>query len=263
MKTMTWICYRSISKLTPKKQVKWFNNNQTTVNSDKFQSIVLSRQNVDTFDVSVDGHTMSRHNTLKILSVTLDDKLNFKAHIRNICHTASCQINALKRISKFMNEHCRLIVYKSLINANFNYCPIVWMFCGKTNLNKLEKLQERALATVYGDTSLNYDDMLQRSGQLRIRINLMLLVAIGIFKCSRGVNPLYLNDMFSNKESNYNLRDKSRLLQPKFNTKRYGYRSFHYYGSKIWNTLPASIKDLEDLGMFKQHLFNWCLTTVD
>ena len=94
------------------KTVQWFNNNQTTVNSDKFQSIVLSRQNVDTFDVSVDGHTISRDNTLKILGVTLDDKLNFKAHIRNICQTASCQIDALKRISKFMNEHCRLSIYK-------------------------------------------------------------------------------------------------------------------------------------------------------
>ena len=95
---------------------------------------------------------------------------------------------------------------------------------------------------------------------MMIRIYLMRLVAIEIFKCSRGVNPLYLNDMFINKESNYNLRDQSRLLQPKFNTKRYGYRSFQYFGSKVWNSLPASIKALEDLGMFKQHLFNWCLT---
>ena len=173
-----------------RKTVKWFNNNQTTVNSDKFQSIVLSRQNVDTFDVSVDGHTISRDNTLKILGVTLDDKLNFKAHIRYICQTASCQINASKRISTFMNEHCWLSVYKSFINANFNYSPIVWMFCGKTNLNKLEKLQKRALATVYGDNSLNYDDMMHRGGQLRILINLMHLVVIEIFKWSRGVNPL-------------------------------------------------------------------------
>ena len=30
----------------------------------------------------------------------------------------------------------------------------------------------------------------------------------------------------------YNLRDQSRLLQPKFNTKRYGYRSFKYFGSR-------------------------------
>ena len=41
------------------------------------------------------------------------------------------------------------------------------MFCGKTNLNKLETRKQasaRALATVYGDIWLDYDDMLQRSG---------------------------------------------------------------------------------------------------
>ena len=38
------------------------------------------------------------------------------------------------------------------------------------------------------------------------------------------------------------------VLQPKFNTKRYGHRSFQYFGSEIWNSLPASIKGLEDCG---------------
>ena len=96
------------------KAVTWFNNNQTTVNSDKFQSIVLSRQNADTFDISADGHTISRDNTLKMSGVMLDHKLNFKAHIRNICQTASCQINALKRISKFMNEHSLMQILTTL-----------------------------------------------------------------------------------------------------------------------------------------------------
>ena len=117
--------------------VKWFNDNQTTANPDKFQSIILSRHRVDEFDISLDGHVITRGNTLKMLGVTLDDKLNFNEHIRNMCQTASCQINALKRISNFLNEQCRMHVYKSFISANFNYCPIVWLFCGKTNLKKL------------------------------------------------------------------------------------------------------------------------------
>ena len=65
-----------------------------------------------------------------MLGVTLDDKLNFNEHIRNVCQTASCQINALKRISKLSDEQCRMKVYKSFICANFNYCPLVWMLCG-------------------------------------------------------------------------------------------------------------------------------------
>ena len=201
------------------KAVKWFDDNQTTTNPDKFQSIVLSRRNVETIDISVDDHTISRDNTLKMLGVTFDDKLNFKAHIRNICQTASCQINALKRISKFLNEQFRMNVYKSFINANFNYCPMVRMFCGNTNLNKLKKLQERALAVVYGDNSLDYDDMLQRSVQLRIWINIIRLVAIEMFKCTMGINPAYMNTTYETRADYCNLSlTPNDMATDRFNT---------------------------------------------
>ena len=165
-------------------------------------------------------------------------------------------ITQLKFLERTMSNAC----YKSFISANFNYCPIVWLFCGKTNLKKLEKLQERALATVYCDKSLAYEDMLKRSGQLCIRLNLIRLLAIEMFKCMNGLNPLYINDMFSSKDSSYNLRDNSRLMQPKFNTKRYGYKSFKYLGSKVWNCLPPYVKNVNDLNLFKKNIYNWCLT---
>ena len=156
--------------------VKWFNNDQTTANPDKFQSIIFSRHRIDEFDISLDGHVITRGNTLKILGVALDDKLNFNEHV-HMCQTASCQINALKRISNFLNEQCRMHVYKSFVSANFNYCPIVWLFCSKTYLKKLEKLQEQALATVYCDKSLAYEDMLKKS-QLCIRLNHLAFVTM-------------------------------------------------------------------------------------
>ena len=90
--------------------VRWFDKNQTTANPDKFQSIILSRHRVDQFDIDLNGHVISRGNTLKMLGVTLDDNLNFYEHVRNICQTASCQINALKRISNFLNEQCLMNV---------------------------------------------------------------------------------------------------------------------------------------------------------
>ena len=238
--------------------VKWFNNDQTTANPDKFQSIIFSRHRIDEFDISLDGHVITRGNTLKILGVTLDDKLNFNEHV-HMCQTASCQINALKRISNFLNEQCRMHVYKSFISANFNYCPIVWLFCSKTYLKKLEKLQEQELATVYCDKSLAYEDMLKKS-QLCIRLNLIRLLAIEMFKCMNDLNPLYINDMFSGKDSSYNLQDNNRLMQPKFNTKRCGYKSFKYLGSKVWHCLPPCVKNENDLNLFKKNIYNWCLT---
>ena len=72
--------------------LRWFDKNQTTANSDKFESIILSRHRVDQFDINLDGHVISRGNILKMLGVTLDDNLNFNEHTRNIYQTASCQI---------------------------------------------------------------------------------------------------------------------------------------------------------------------------
>ena len=102
------------------KAVEGFNKNQTTTNTDKFHCILLSRRYADDFDTNICGHIISRGKSLKMLRVTLDDKLNFNEHIHNMCQAASCQINALNRITKFLNEQCRMKIYKSLICANFN-----------------------------------------------------------------------------------------------------------------------------------------------
>ena len=176
--------------------INWFDKNQTTANAGKFQSILLSRGPTSDFLVNVGGHFIPPNNTLKMLGVTLDDKLNFKTHIRNVCQKASRQINALKRISKFLNEQCRMHVYKSFVSANFNYCPVVWMFCGKTNLGKLERLQERALSIIFLEKSLSYNELLKKSGQLSVKMNLMRFLIIEVFKCVRGINPSYLNDIY-------------------------------------------------------------------
>ena len=229
-----------------------FNRIQTTANADTFQSISLSRGSTGDFIVNVGGHDLHRDNTLKILGVTLDDKLNFKTHIRNICQKASRQINALKRISKFLNKQCRMHVYKSFVCANFNYCPVVWMFCGKTNLGKLERLQVRALSTILLDKSLSYDDLLKKSGQLSVRTNLIRLLSIEVFKCVRGINPSYLNDMFTEPSSCYDFRNPSRLLQPQFNTYTFGYKSFRYFGSKVWNLLPSNLKRCDNIHAYRK-----------
>ena len=105
--------------------VQWFAENQTTADSGKFQSILLYRHNIETFNINIGDHIISRDNTLKILGITFDEKLNFNEHIRNICQISSRQINALRPISKFLNQQCREKAYKSFINANFGYCPLV------------------------------------------------------------------------------------------------------------------------------------------
>ena len=64
--------------------------------------------------------------------------------------------------------------------------------------------------------------------------------------------------MSCKQEIKYDLRDKTLLEQPKFSTKTYGYRSFKYYGSKLWNALPFEIKNTENYDEFILRLITWC-----
>ena len=129
-------------------------------------------------------------------------------------------------------------VYRSFIFSLFEYCPVVWIFCTKGNSKKLERIQERALRIIFKDYTSSYDTMLQRSNMLSLDLLRLKHLAVEMYKCVHGMNPAYLNDTFSIKETAYDLRDTSVMNQNSFKTRTYGYRSFAYYGSKLWNCLP-------------------------
>ena len=92
------------------------------------------------------------------------------------------------------------------------------MFCGKTNLNKLEKLQERALRFVFRDTTSSYENILTRGDFLPLSQCRIRCLGIEVYKCFNGLNPDYLNNLFKQPCLKYELRDSHRLEQPKFNT---------------------------------------------
>ena len=139
----------------------WFDNNYMCANPDKFQSIILSRDGQQSLSISVQDNMILSDITIKLLGVTLDNRLKFDKHVSSLYIKASRQINVLKRISNYLDENCRILIFKSFISSNFSYCPASWMFCGKTNLTKLEKLEDGALRFASRDTTSPYDSFLE------------------------------------------------------------------------------------------------------
>jgi hypothetical protein len=115
----------------------------------------------------LEGIEIECETEVKLLGVTIDFKLNFNEHISNICKKASRQLNVLKRIGKHLTKRGKLTIYYSFIMSNFNYCPLVWHFCGQVNTKKVEKTQERALRFIYEDYSASYDELLSKSNYPR------------------------------------------------------------------------------------------------
>ena len=111
-------------------------------NPSNFQCMIISHIRVDTSKAMLqidDNIVLKPESQVKELGVTLDNKLNFSHHVSVKCIKATRLLNALARISRFLSTTSRMIIYYSFINSNFNYCPLVWHFCGKKNSDKIEK----------------------------------------------------------------------------------------------------------------------------
>ena len=66
-----------------------------------------------------------------ILGVIIDNKLNFKSYISELCKKASQKIATLSRLSSYIYNSEKKLIFNKIIKSQFSYCPLVWMLCSK------------------------------------------------------------------------------------------------------------------------------------
>ena len=108
------------------------------------------------FEHSVVVHNtpVSQTDTHKCLGVQSDEKLTWEDHIYMICKKASAGIGAMRRIRHFVPSYSLEKVYKSLVQAYFEYYFPLWDNCGKLLKDKFQRFQSRSARVL---TSASYD----------------------------------------------------------------------------------------------------------
>ena len=54
----------------------------------------------------------------------------------------------------------RRILMNVFFKAQFNYCPIIWMFHSRCLNNQINRLHERCLRMIYSDKISNFEELL-------------------------------------------------------------------------------------------------------
>ena len=85
----------------------------------------------------------------EVLGIKIDRKLPFHQHIKSISKKAGQKLSALLRISPYLKNNKKKVIYNTMIKSQFNYCPLVWMVCSRKSSNMINKVQERALRLTY------------------------------------------------------------------------------------------------------------------
>jgi len=242
--------------------ITWFNDNFMKVNPEKFQTMIMCPPNngdmIPTEIILNDSCSLEPSFDVKLLGVNIDSKLTFDNHVQTICKKASRQLKVLLRFKNLLGKNERELLFNTFILSCFNFCPVVWNFCGKSSLKLIEKIQERALGFVVNDYKSTYDELLTMTGRCTMHVARLRIFAIEVFKCVNKINPKFLNDVIIRKEMTIELRDPQILYVPKFSKVKYGKRTFSYFGPHIWNQLPSSFKrDDVDMVVFKKLILTW------
>ena len=230
----------------------WFANNNMKSILSKFQAMVLNNH-PDSCEIylRVANTDVQLNDCVKLLGVYIDYELKFTNHVDHLCKRTSRQLSAIRRIAKYLNKDCIMKLFNAFILSNFNYSSIVWHFFPHESTSKVEKIKKSALRIVLNDYKSNNDTLLQLSNLQPLLISRFKAILYEVYKCTREINPSFMNELFSKIIHPYHTRSGSMLTQPRASSIKYGINNFVFQGAKLWNSLPASAKGLENPYDFK------------
>ena len=182
--------------------IEWFKMNDMIVNPGKFQAIIIKKisKMKDFYPLNVNDQKINSAKCVKVVGIEVDNKLCFEQHISTLCK-ASNQLNAIGRIQKYMGFKEKEILLNSFVYSNFNYCPLVWHFCSSKSLNKIEKIQGRALRLLHNDFTSDYSELLNKSGKPSMEVKRLRKLALEIFRTLNNLNPDYMKEIQTNTQT--------------------------------------------------------------
>ena len=83
------------------------------------------------------GKVIPSQSEVKLLGITIDYDLKFKIHINELYRKESYELHALQRIRRYLSVDKTKLLANAFIDSQFNYAPLIWMFAGKTLINKI------------------------------------------------------------------------------------------------------------------------------
>ena len=237
--------------------IDWFESNYMKLNSDKCHLLISGFKHQSHW-AQIGEYKIWESSHKKLLGVEIDNGLKFNLHINNICKKANMKLSALARISRLIPLNQRRILFKSFVESQFAYCPLVWMFHDRSLNNKINRLHERALRIVYKDDSSSFQYLLEKDKSVSIHHQNIQALAVELYKFSKGLSIDLMEDIFSNRRYNGpKLRTNVELKIPFVRTVYKGEDSLRNLGPKIWQIVPENLKELHSLEAFKTCIKSW------
>ena len=220
----------------------WFHDNKLTLNASKTSFVIFRSPRCrisnlpDT--VTYNNITITREKQVTYLGLILDEYLNWKAHIEDLCIKLKRLFPIFYNIRKYLNKDQVRTIYFTMIYSRIKYGCITYGLCTTENLNRIQIIQNKLLKVLL-NKPFRYSTILLHKDLFLLQVKDMIVqdILAFVFDYFKGNLPSVFNNFFQHRFQTEDIQSgvrRLRIIVPKVDTD-FGKRTVKFAGSTLFN----------------------------
>ena len=185
--------------------------------SKQAQEVIFSRKNAKPFHPNLifNQSNVIRTSSQKHLGLILDEKLNFKEHIKILIEKSSKGISVIRKLRYQISRHSLVTLYKSFIRSILEYADVIYDQPSNDSFSdKIESIQYNAALAITGAIRGTSKDKLYKELGLEYLSSRRWLKRLCLFhKIYHNKSPEYLYRLIPQPHNLFNLRNQHLIPQ--------------------------------------------------
>ncbi|XP_071951960.1 uncharacterized protein [Antedon mediterranea] len=205
---------------------------------------------------SIDGTVLDTTSAEKDLGVYVTSDFKVSTQVSKVAAKANSIVGRIRKSFTYMDKQMFMSLYTSLVRPVMEYAVQAWSPYLQQDINKLEKIQQRATKLVPELRNLPYEER-------RIQLGLPTLLErrergdlIEVFKFLNGYENIDRHSFFklaSEVGPNITRGSTFKLKKPRWNSTKRN----NFFDTRVinkWNSLPESVVNSKSVNSFKNKL---------
>ena len=232
----------------------WLNANYLTLNTSKSYYIIFSLRDVPPdLNITIQNVSLEKKSEGKFLGIIIDEKLNFKSHIKNLTKTISKWTGVICKLKSYIPPSILCNLYYAFIYPHLNYGILAWGSTYISLLDPIKILQKRIIRIITDSPFLAHTSPLFKDmSMLKIRDIYSLHCILYMYNILKSDKYPTLKEYIWSIQPNhsYNTRTNA-LLRPYPRIEKFTHSSL-YHSITLWNMIPENFKNLRSSSLLKR-----------
>ena len=156
-------------------------------------------------------------NSIKYLGIYIDNKLDFKKHIKMLENKLSRSVGIFLKTKSFLPTYILRKLYYVFIHTHLNFGLLIWGATPKSNLTKLIRIQNKAIRLLAGA------DWKTHAPPLYSKLNILSLNKLTTYVIAKFMHIHYLGKLPKNFKDYFTLVSSVHFRTTRNSSKLYQY----------------------------------------